>query len=384
MRSRWWVLGGAVLVGAVWVVADRGWWGLGERGLGALRAPAVASAPAAALEFRAAELVSMRQEALEDVVEFSGPLIAPGTAVVRARAAGTLLGWQVQEGSRVRAGQVLGRVDLPDLSNRVAERAAALESARVALAQSERVHAQNENLASQRFISAAALDGSRTALEAARAQLAAAEAALATGRSSLRDAALVAPIGGIVARRQVVDGEKLSPEQALMTIVDLSLLELAGMVGTHEVGRLAPGLAVEVTVEGVDKPLRGNIARIAPAAEPGTRAIGVTVSLPNPGERLRAGPYAVARARLVDPVPRWTLPVTALSSQAGEPQVWVLQDGRLLRRSVQTGRRDEPRGRVEILSGLTPQARVLAMRYDNLREGAAARVVDGAASAARP
>ena len=379
------MLAGAVLLLlAVYGVADRGWLTEGARGLAGLRAPAAASAPEAPLEFRGAELVSMRQEVLEDEVEFSGPLVAPGTAVVRARAAGTLLGWQVQEGSRVRVGQLLGRVDLPDLNNRVAERSAALESARVALAQAERVHAQNENLAAQRFISAAALDGSRTALEAARAQLAAAEASLATGRSSLRDAALVAPIGGIVARRQVVDGEKLSPEQALMTIVDLSVLELAGVVGTHQVGRLAPGMPEEVRVEGVDKPLRGVIARIAPSADPGTRAIGATVSLPNPGERLRAGPYAVARVRLVDAAPRWTLPATALSVQAGEPQVWVLQDGRLLRRSVQTGRRDERRGRVEILSGLEPDARVLALRYDNLREGAAARVADGAASGVRP
>jgi RND family efflux transporter MFP subunit len=362
---------------ALAVAAVFGWQAWGARKVEAGREHSAKDSGAqaeTALEFQPAELVSMRQEVLEDVIEFSGPLVAPGTATVRARAGGTLLGWQVQEGSRVRAGQVLGRVDLPDLSNRVAERVAALESARVALAQAERVHAQNENLAAQRFISPAAVDGSRTALEAARAQLAAAEATLATGRASLRDASLVAPIGGIVAKRQVIDGEKLSPEQALMTIVDLATLELAGTVGTHEVPRLSPGLAVEVSVEGLDRMVRGRIARIAPAAEPGTRAIGVTVRLDNPGERLRAGAYALARVRLADAAPRWTLPATALLQVAGEHQVWVLADGRLLRRSVQTGRRDDGRGRVEILGGLTREARVLAMRYDNLREGAAARV----------
>ena len=376
------VAAAALLAGVAWLV-----WGA--------RAPAAAPAggPAGAtpppLEFRASELVSPRQEALEDVVEFSGPLVAPGTAVVRARAAGTLRAWRVTEGARVRAGQMLGHVDMPELDHRLAERTAALDSARAAVAQADRVHAQNEHLASQRFVSPAALDASRTALEAARAQLAAAEASVATGRASLRDAALVAPISGIVARRQVVDGEKLSPEQPLMTIVDLAVLELAGVVGTHEVGRLAPGMPVEVAVEGLGQSLTGRIARIAPMAEPGTRAIGVAVSLPNAGERLRAGMYALARVRLADALPRLTLPSSAVFEVSGEPQVWVLHDGRLLRRSVTIGRRDAARGRVEVLAGLAPEARVLAMRYDNLREGAAARVVEppgaaGPASAPAP
>jgi membrane fusion protein (multidrug efflux system) len=95
----------------------------------------------------------------------------------------------------------------------------------------------------------------------------------------------VAPIAGIVAKRHVVPGEKVSAEQQVLTIVDLARLELAGAVGTHEVARLAPGMPVQVQVEGVDQPVAGRIARIAPAAEPGTRSIGVTIELPNPKER---------------------------------------------------------------------------------------------------
>jgi RND family efflux transporter MFP subunit len=264
-----------------------------------------------------------------------------------------------------------------------------LESARAALAQAERAHAQNENLAAQRFISPAVLDGTRAQLETARAQAAAAEATLASVRAGLRDAALVAPISGIVSKRLVVPGEKLSPEQQVLSIVDLSTLELAGSVGTHEVSRLRPGAAVEVEVEGLAAPVAGRIARIAPAAEPGTRSIGVTVSLANPQERLRAGQYAVARVRLPDATRRRTLPQSAIVTAAGQAQVWVVQAGVLARRAVTLGRRDERRGLVEVLEGLDADAKVLAMRYDNLREGARARVLAapapaqaGAASAA--
>lgn len=331
--------------------------------------------PPPTLEFTASEIVTPSKVSMPDRIEFSGPLVAPGTAIVRAKAGGTLLSLTVAEGSRVRSGQVLGTVDLADLSSRVAERGAMLESARATLAQAERTQAQNESLAAQRFISAAALDGSRAAVETARAQLRAAEASLATTRVSLRDAALVAPINGIVAKRHVVQGEKLSPEQPILTIVDLATLELAGSVATHEVSRLQAGMAVQVAVEGVPEPVPGRIARIAPAAEPGTRSIGVTVALPNAKETLRAGQYAVVKVTLVDPVQRLTLPVAAVGAANGQFHVWVLEAGALQRRSVMLGRRDEREGRVEITEGLLPAAQVLGARFDNLREGAKAVVV---------
>jgi len=331
--------------------------------------------PVVPLEFIAREVVQPQMARLPSVVEFSGPLVAPETAVVRAKAAGTLLALSAAEGSRVVAGQALGRIDLAELSGRVAERGAQLESARTALAQAERTHASNQSLAAQQFISTIALDNSRAAVETARAQLGAAQASLDTTRVSLRDASLVAPISGIVAKRFVVAGEKLAPEQQVLSIVDLSRLELAGSVGTHEVGRLAPGMAVTVQVEGVALPVAGRIARIAPAAEPGTRSIGVTIELQNPKETLRAGQYALARAVLADDTERLTVPATAVGNTGGQDHVWVIESGVLARRAVTLGRRDERQSRVEVLQGLQPGSQVLAARFDNLREGAKALVV---------
>ena len=331
--------------------------------------------PDVPLEFVQREVIQPTMARLPGSVEFSGPLVAPQTAVVRAKAGGTLLTLAVAEGSRVQAGQVLGRIELADLNSRIAERAASVESARAALVQAERTHASNESLASQHFISPIALENSRAALGAARANLDAAQASLETARVGLREAALLAPISGIVAKRHVVPGEKVSVEQPLLTIVDLSRLELAGIVGTHEVGRIAPGMVVEVQVEGVDKPVAGRIARIAPAAEPGTRSIGVTIALTNPKETLRAGQYALARAALADDTDRLTLPVAAVGKTSGQDHVWLIEGGVLARRAVTVGRRDEREGRVEVLQGVTPASQVLAARFDNLREGAKASVV---------
>lgn len=339
----------------------------------AVRPGSAASAPP--LEFRPAEVVQPALAAMPRHIEFSGPLVAPGTAVVRAKAAGTLLGLQVAEGQRVAAGQLLGRIDLAELANRVAERGANLESARATLAQAERSHASNERLAAQSFISPIALESSRAQLDTARAALNAAQAALDTTRVGLREAALVAPIAGIVAKRHVLPGEKLAVEQQVLTLVDLRTLELAGSVGTHEVAALAPGMPVQVRVEGLDAPVAGRLARIAPAAEPGTRSIGVTIALDNPKETLRAGQYALARVELADAQQRLSLPLPAVASTSGQDHVWVIERGALMRRVVTLGRRDEANGRVEVLTGLGRDSVVLAARFDNLREGAQARVV---------
>lgn len=337
--------------------------------------------PQVTLEFTPREVVVPTLASMASVIDFSGPLVAPQTAVVRARAGGTLVSLSVSEGSRVRAGQLLAAIDATEVTARLAERQALVESARAATAQAERTHQNNQRLADQQFISATALDQSRAALDAAKAQERAALAQLDTMRAVSRDNRIVAPISGIVAKRHAVAGEKVSAEQNIVTIIDLATLELAGSVGTHEVSQLAAGTPVQVTVEGVAAAVTGKIARIAPAAEPGTRSIRVAIELPNREERLRAGQYALARVELADPQQRMTVPASAVGNTGGQDHVWLIENGVLARRAVTVGRHDGREGRVELLSGVTPSSQVLAARFDNLREGAKATVVASKSSA---
>ncbi|HEX7441160.1 MAG TPA: efflux RND transporter periplasmic adaptor subunit [Caldimonas sp.] len=343
-----------------------GWAGFGAR---------PETKPVVALEFIAGEVVRLAYASLPVVIEFSGPLVAPRTAIVRAKAAGTLLELRVAEGSRVKAGQALGEIDLADLQSRVLDRTALVDSAQASLAEAQRQHLANVGLASQNFISPTALQTSQARLDAARAQVKSAEAQLSTSRLGVKEAALVAPISGIVGKRHVVPGEKVSAEQQLLTVVDLSTLEVAGTVGTHEVSLLQPGQPVEVRVEGQGDAVPGRIDRIAPAAEAGTRAIGVVVVLDNRDERFRAGQYAQARVRLADSEQRLTLPASAIGQASGQDYVWTLEKDALVRRIVVTGRTDPASGRTEVIQGLVLDAQVLAARFDNLKEGAPARFV---------
>ncbi|WP_416763028.1 efflux RND transporter periplasmic adaptor subunit [Roseateles sp. So40a] len=367
MRKQWWMGGVAVVA----VVA--GGVGVYATSSGSAAAPKKDSAKPA-LEFQAAEVVKPAMAPMPGVIEFSGPLVAPNTVIVRAKASGSLDRLAVAEGSRVTAGQSLGQLDLEELRHKVAERNASVESAQAMYEQSERQYKANQGLASQNFIAPTALDNSRAQLESARGQMLSAKAQLGTSEVLLRQAALISPINGIVAKRHTLPGEKVAAEQQVLTIVDLSKLELAGLVGTHEVGKLSPGMSVQVKVEGSDEPVTARIARISPAAEPGTRSIGVTLTLDNPGERFRAGQYAVARVELPDDKPRLTVPVGAIGAVSGQEHVWLIEKGALVRRIVTTGRRDPREGRVEILAGVTPQSQVLGARFDNLKEGERAEI----------
>ena len=340
--------------------------------------------PQVTLEFTPAEVIRPVLATLPERIEFSGSLMAPRTAVVRAKASGTLLALSVAEGHRVKAGQQLGSIDLADLQSRATERSAGVESAQARVVEAERAHAANEGLARQQFISANALESSRATLETARAQLKSTQAALATSKLGIREAALTAPISGVIGRRNVLPGEKVSAEQELMTVVDLSVLELAGVVGTHQVSALKPGQSLAVHIEGAAAPVQGRIDRIAPSAEPGTRGIRVVVVLANPNEIFRAGQYASAVVMLDDVAQRLTVPIASVGQASGQDYVWTVEKGVLVRRIVITGRRDSVGGRVEVTQGLTPELQVLGARFDSLKEGAPAKIVAKSAAPTAP
>jgi membrane fusion protein, multidrug efflux system len=380
VRRQQWLVGGVIVLAMAAVAAAML---LRARSQADAEAKKKEAAANLVIEFTPAEVTRPLRTTLSEAIEFAGPLLAPRTAVVRAKAAGTLLSLTVAEGSRVQAGQVLGAIDLADLQSRVAERAANVDAFAARLAEAERAHAANESLARQQFISPTALESSRATLEAARAQLGAARAQLSTSRLGVREAGLVAPITGLVGKRSVLPGEKVSAEQELLTVVDLLVLELSGTVGSHQVAALAPGQPVAVRVEGQQQPGAGRIDRIAPVAEAGTRGIRVVVVLDNPGERWRAGQYASATVRLDDATPRLTVPLTAVVQASGQDFVWLLTPGAspadaatLARRSIVTGRRDAAGGRIEVQQGLDEGALLLAARFDNLRDGGKARVVE--------
>jgi RND family efflux transporter MFP subunit len=330
------------------------------------------------LEFAAADVVKLQPTRLSVELVLPGSVHAVSQATVRAKLSAEVRRVLVREGDHVVAGQTLAEFDTAQLRAQFAERSASYESARAQLATTERTRQANAQLVKQNFISQNAFDTADSAHQAQLAAVAAARAQLEQTQILLADAVVRAPIGGTVAKRYVQSGEKVAFDAPLLAIVDLAQLEVQAQVPVSDVAQLRKGMAAQVAIEGLaGRRFQGRLERINPSTEPGTRTINIYVSLPNEESLLRAGMFArVALVTAADAeVP--TLPISALRSDNGTTFVWIIVDGKLVRRVVETGRRDERSQRVEVTGGLAPADTVLATKFDNLKDGLAAKVISG-------
>jgi RND family efflux transporter MFP subunit len=338
------------------------------------------------LEFTAADVVALTARPVLVELSMPGSVQALSQATVRAKVPAEVRAVHVRDGDRVRPGQVLVEFDTAALKAQLAERAAALASARANLAQAQRTRQVNAQLVEKNFISQNAFDNADAALRAQVAAVDVAQAQLAQTQLTLDDAVVRAPIGGHVSRRHVQPGEKAGVDAPLVSIVDLSRLEVQTQAAVSDVARIALGAPAQVVVEGIgERRFDGRVERINPGAEPGTRSINFFVSLPDQGGLLRVGMFATVFLRVggAEPVP--ALPLAAIRSDAGLDFVWVLAGDRLRRQPVTLGRRDERARLVQVTSGLALGERVLASRFDGLRDGQPVRLVEstsGAGSAA--
>lgn len=372
-KAKWWV----AIVCAV---------AIGTIGTAAALAVAKRSEQAAAakkkeqppLEFAVTDVVRLQPKRLSVELALPGSVQAVSQATVRAKLSAEVKRVLVREGDRVKAGQTVAEFDTAQLRAQFAERSATHESARAQLATTERTRQANAQLVKQNFISKNAFDTADSAHQAQLAAVAAARAQLEQTQILLADAVVRAPISGTVAKRNVQPGEKVAFDTPLLAIVDLSQLEVQAQVPVSDVAQLRTGMPAQVEIEGLPgRRIAGRVERINPSTEPGTRTINIYVSLPNEESLLRAGMFA--RVALVTSaeaeVP--ALPVSALRVENGTTFVWTVSDGKVVRRLVETGRRDERAQWVEITGGLTPADVVLATKFDNLRDGLAAKVISG-------
>ncbi|MCC7327030.1 MAG: efflux RND transporter periplasmic adaptor subunit [Burkholderiales bacterium] len=327
------------------------------------------------LEFGPADLASVETRTLSRWLPVSGTMRPVHQATVKSKVSGDVREITVREGDAVKEGQLLIKVDTADLDARLLERQGQLQSAKAQLALAEKTLATNRKLLQQNFISRTAFDSSESNMNVTRGSVVSAEAQVRLAQNALKDAVVHAPLSGIVAKRHVQPGEKVAFDAPLVTIVRLKEIELQALVPAIDIPELKVGMSVDLTVDGFgERSFKGRIERINPATEPGTRAIMVFVGIPNPDDELRGGMFATGRIALASSAPVASLPAGAVRSEAGQTFVWAIEDGKLVRRMVVTGRRDEESGRVEIKTALPATLRVLATRFENLKEGAPALV----------
>ena len=333
------------------------------------------AAEAVVLEFTPADLAKVEPQPLSRWLPVSGTVQPQRQATVKAKVSGDVRQVPVREGESVKAGQLLARIDTADLEAKLIERSGALESAKAQLAMAAKNQASNQALLKQNFISQNAYDNSESSLAVSQGSVKSAEAQVQLARNALLDANAMSPLAGIVAKRHVQIGEKVAFDSPLVTVVDLTDMELQAAVPAVDVPELSIGKSVELTIDGFgERRFTGRVERINPAAEPGTRAILVYVGIPNKDGALRGGMFATGRIALSASAPVPTLPATAIRTEAGQTYVWTVDGGKLAKRFVTIGRKDDATGRIELKTSLPEQASVLAAKFDNLKDGAPAIV----------
>lgn len=322
-----------------------------------------------ALEFVPTDLTQAETRAIAQRLPLSGTLQPRDQAIVKAKVAGDVRLALVREGETVRAGQLLAQLDSPDLRAKLAEKQANLDAGRAQLAIAEKNRSTNQALLKQGFISQNAYDNVESTMNIQKETVKSWDAQVAMAKNALADAQASAPIAGIVAKQHARTGEKVTVDSPLYTLVNLRQMELQAMVPASDISAVQLGASVRFTVDGFEgKAFTGRVERINPTAEPGSRTVTVYINVPNPDLLLRGGSFASGSLDLVASAPRPTLPLSAIRSENGQNFVWLILDGKLARRPVVLGRRDEAAGLVQLAEAL-PAVPVVAARVDGLREG---------------
>jgi RND family efflux transporter MFP subunit len=307
-----------------------------------------------------------------------------GEAVVAAPAAGRFTADELLSiGARVRAGQVVGRLE-PRLSVG-ADRAtleADLAEARVAVDAAGADQARAERLLAERAVPARRVEEARRATLIAEARLRAAEARLAQRDETLRAGggvaagnafALAAPIAGRLAEVNATLGASYDEGTPLFRIVRTDRVELDLHVPVVNVAaaRQAGGVALEIP--GLPAPLALDPHRVhdSGVVDPVTRALSIQMEVDNPGERLLVGQVATAVLYSRERQQVAAVPSAAVLTEAGRPYVFVQVGGeRFVRRFIEIASRDGDV--VGVRSGISPGERVVTQGAYDVHLAAAA------------
>ena len=304
--------------------------------LSACSKPPATAAPPRAVRVKAVILRPVVQSArysgvLEPKAQLDLAFRVPGrvASVGQVRLAG-VAPRALQEGDSVMTGDVLATLDLADLRSQrsassagAASTAAQVQTARTALAQSERELARAKKLFANGDLAQADLDRAEAAFAAAGSTLASVEAQyqsrldqLSLSRSSLSDATLRSPIDGIVARKSIDPGELVPPNVPVFSIMDTSELRVVFGLPDTRVNFLQLGARVTVLVEALPgRTLSAIVSKVAPTADPALRTYAVELTLAGTSE-LRPGMTATA---LLGDEAQKNAPVLPLSAVVRHP-----------------------------------------------------------------
>ncbi|MDQ6618778.1 MAG: efflux RND transporter periplasmic adaptor subunit [Pseudomonadota bacterium] len=223
------------------------------------------------------------------VLNATGYVVPQRKAALASKATGRLEWLGVAEGSRVKAGEVIARIDSRDVMAQAQSAGANVDVARARLAQAEaeardaaRQVRRDQELFDKGFVSIAALDTSKTrgersaaAVADARATIAAAEASSRNAQVSVDYTLIRAPFDGVILSKSANVGDMITPfstaaesKGAVVTLADMSSLEVEADVSESSLSKVHIGQPCEITLDALpDVRFRGRISRMVPTVD---------------------------------------------------------------------------------------------------------------------
>jgi RND family efflux transporter MFP subunit len=284
-------------------------------------------------------------------VDVSGMVAARQTAMVSAQVSGYVSDLRVSPGDRVKAGQVLLRIDTKELAEQEAQAKAALDGAKATLADAKKNFDRYTPLFESQAISGEQYENIRTKYKEAQAAEQVAEAALRESNQKLSYSKVRSPFDGIVGDRSINLGDLVTEGEALLSVYVPASLELVAPIGEHYGRYVEEGTQVSVSVPSIGFNQITHIRNVIPQINEQARTITVKAPLSGSPE-LSPGLYGeLSFDTMVSEV--IVIPSKAVIRTGQLESVRVLNQGRLKRLYVTTGRKLKG-GKIEILSGLKP------------------------------
>ena len=293
-------------------------------------------------------------------------LEVPADAQVVAKTSGVLLRVLVEEGDVVEAGQVLAQLD-PARPRLEAARAEAT------MRRLQANYDRSKELFERKLVSADANDQLRFEFEAAKA-------AYELAKLELSYTTITAPISGVIAERMAKPGNLIALNAPLYRIVDNSRLEAVLNVPEREMRTMKAGLPIRMVVDALaGEVFQGEVDRISPVvdAQTGTfRVVGVFRGQP----QLKPGMFGRLNIVYDEREAALTVPRVALVEGAGESAVFVVEDGKAVRRVLRLGYVNGEFA--EVLEGLKAGESVITQGRVAVRDGAPVEVLNADESTA--
>lgn len=286
--------------------------------------------------------------------EATAAITTDSDAPVVARASGELVELLVEEGDSVKAGQVLARLDGERLRLEML-------ATKAELARASKEYTRNIDLHERGLISASMFEGLKY-------DVAALEASYKLKKLNYDYSNIRAPISGIVSARAIKPGQNVDVGDVAFRITETSELLAYLQIPQSQLPKFQAGHAATVQVVSMpNEKFHASIIRISPTIDTRNGTFRATASIDNKKGDLAPGMlgrFTIAYEKHADAL---TIPAVALLDDEEQASVYVVNDGEVVRRIVETG--IEADGKIEILGGLSGNEQIVVIGHSGLHDG---------------